>query len=284
MLTELSFQAKMSRKNAPLPTTDAKMDDTPPPPTDGFAQMQLKPKDFCCDSYEVEMMTRKGAILQYVNQNSLGATTMIGATRIGVQDPRKIPLYIHRYKTIIRQHAVATLQQHMLDTQCSTGVLENLTVEDYSISFSWASVSDEARKLNLGMKSELPLSYAGYENWIVPVYPCKDGQGVYVVNVHIMLQEPTKRKNAVLKRSREDELAKIEAAKKPRIYQGKHYQGMPTKEFITDAAVAAVECYKRSAPSSNSPPPQEAHYPPLPVPVGSPPEWNRSGKMQLPTD
>ena len=276
----------MSRKqpSTPLQSTDTKMDDATPPPVDGFALMQLKPKEYCCEYFEQEMITRKGAIFQYINQNSLGASTMIGATRIGVQDPRKIPLYVQRYKSVIRQHAVATLQQHMADTQCSTGVLESLTVEDYSISFSWASISEEARNLNLHLKSEMPLTYAGFENWVVPKYPCKDGVGVYVVNVHIQLQEPTKRKNAVLKKNRDDEIAKAEAAKKPRIYG---HNKLPSQEFIQStiantAFQTANECMKRSAPSSGSPPPDQSQYPPMPV--GSPPEWNKSGKMQLPTD
>ena len=59
---------------------------------EGFSQLQLKSKEVFCDFLKSEMLHRKGCILQYVNLNSIGATNMIGATRINVTDTRQVPM------------------------------------------------------------------------------------------------------------------------------------------------------------------------------------------------
>jgi hypothetical protein len=255
---------------------DVKMDDNSGPGTstlEGFSQLQLKNKDMFCDVFDPEMLSRKGCILQYINLNSIGATNMIGATRIGVTDPRRVPLYLSRHKSVIRQHAVAALQQHLLDTQCSTGVLENLTVDDYSLSFSWASITEEGRSLNPFGRPELPLAYAAFDRLVAPRPLNKeDTVGSLVVNVFIMLQEMPKRRGAVIKRAREEEANK-EAAKKAR-YQRTSNQ---IQETIASTAEAVVNVMKRAAPTHDA-----GGYPLLPV--GAPPEWNKTGKTQLPSE
>ena len=271
----------MSRvKQTTLPTGE-KMDETaagssPSGLGEGFSQLQLKSKDMFCEYLESEMMQRKGCILQYVNLNSIGATNMIGATRINVTDARRVPLYLWRNKTMIRQHAVAVLQQHLLDTQCSTGVMESLTVEDYSLSFSWASITEEGRLLNPFGRSELPLAFAAFDKLVQPrPITSDDRQGSLVVNVFIMLQEPAKRRLAVIKRAREDEINKNDI-KKARYQQR---QAVQTEDIIARTAEAAVSAFKRQAPVPQA---DSGNYPHLPV--GAPPEWNKSGRTQLPSE
>ena len=273
----------MSRvKQQPINVTNEKMDDLPPTGSsstglgDGFSQLQLKSKDMFCDFMESEMLQRKGCILQYVNLNSIGATNMIGATRINVTDARHVPMYLWRNKTIVRQHAVAALQQHLLDTQCSTGVMETLTVEDYSLSFSWASISEEGRSLNPFGRSELPLAYAAFDRLVTPRPISRDDtQGSLVVNVFVMLQEPAKRRMSVIKRAREEDNNRNEL-KKARFHQR---QAVQSKDVITKNAEAIVNAMKRQAPVPLA---EGGHYPQLPV--GAPPEWNKSGKSQLPSE
>jgi len=90
-----------------------------------FEKVAIKPREIVCDSLPIEMITKKGIILQYLNSNSAGATTMIGVTRIGLKDPRRMPAYVERNLSIIRQHAVTALHRHFKMTLCSTGALEN---------------------------------------------------------------------------------------------------------------------------------------------------------------
>ena len=171
---------------------------------------------------------------------------------------------------MIRQHAVLTLQQHLLDTQCATGVMETLTVEDYSLSFSWASITEEGRILNPFGRSELPLAFAAFDKLVAPRPISRDDQqGSLVVNVFIMLQEPAKRRGAVLKRSREDDIARNEM-KKARF---QHRQAVQTEDTIAKNAM------KRQAPLPLA---DGTHYPQLPV--GAPPKRNKTGRTQLPSE
>ena len=244
---------------------------------DGFTQVTLKPKDMFCDFMESDMLLRKGCILQYINLNSIGATNTIGATRINVTDARRVPLYLWRNKAMVRQHAVAVLQQHLLDTQCSTGVMETLTVEDYSLSFSWASITEEGRSLNPFGRSELPLAFAAFDKLVAPRPISRDDpQGSLVVNVFIMLQEPAKRRMAVIKRSREEDNNRNEL-KKARFHQRQAAQSEDV--IIAKNAEALVSAMKRQAPVLMA---EGSQYPQLPV--GAPPEWNKSGRLQLPSE
>jgi hypothetical protein len=273
----------------PPPPPSDKMDDMDlnsgmTKPGDGFQKVtKSKPKDFACEYLDAEVLTRNGVILQYVNMNSMGATNMVGASRITQQDPRKVPAYLSKYKSVIRQHAVGLLQGHFSDVQCSTGVNENLSHEDYSISFSWASISEEGRRLNPFGRNELPLAYAAFDNWVEPnhTYSTDPNSLVYVVNVWIMLQEPTKRKGAVLKRAREDESQKVENAKKPK-FQRRFPESSPDNEGLMRAVVNIGEAVKRQAPQVQQPMPQQAEYPYLPI--GGNPAWIQTGRTPLPAE
>jgi hypothetical protein len=274
----------------------------------GFAKLQLKPAEYKCDYLDTEMISRKGCIIQYVNHNQLGAAKVIGATRTGVMDPRKVPLYLQKYKDVIKAHAVATLQTHLLDIQCSTGILESIPVEDYSISFTWASVSEEGRTLNPEGKPELPLAFAAFDNWVIPRQPCRgDLAGVYVVNAYIMLQESVRRRAAVLKKNQLDELAKAELAKRPFLqgvksgYQGPNpnYLGNNPKNGIpaqsiqmsrtefnntlqAERDVAVQEHIRQEGLKRPSPSAMEEQFPAM-EPT-EPPIWNKSTKILLPTE
>ena len=287
LIKKMANRNKSSQPPPPPPPSTEKMDDAPVFPTvgkvgEGFQQLKLKEKDYVSEYFDADMIHRPGVILQYVNMNGVGATNMIGASRISVTDPRKVPAYLSRNKTVIRQHAVGILKGHFDDTQCSTGVNESLLHEDYSISFSWASISEEGRRLNPFGRNELPLAYAAFDNWIEPnhTHTSDPHSFVYVVNVWIMLQEPGKRKGAVLKRAREEEAQKETNAKKPK-FQRKFEDRSEKDNNLMRAVVNIGEAVKRQAPCA---PPftDERSYPHLPV--GAPPEWNKTGITSLPQE
>ena len=251
-----------------------------------FQMLHLRPKEFVCEFFDIEMVTKRGVVLQYLNNNSTGSTCMVGSTRINICDPRKVPLYLARNISIIRQHAVSCLRLHFKNTLCSAGAMEKLTTEDFSISFSWASVTDAGRALNPKGQSELPLGYAAYDCLVAPVWLTRSDPGpMYIINVHIYLQEPMRRVTTVIQKAKDDELAKAELAKRPQLLRNRGYvQGnsQPTNDKLMEdvsklgATVANLnETLKRTAPVD--------HYPPLPA-GGSPPEWNKSGRTPLPDE
>jgi hypothetical protein len=234
----------------------------------------------------VEVATKNGVVLQYINGNSPGSTCMIGMTRINASDPRKIPLYLSRHTSVIRQHAVAALQRHFKHTLCATGALEKLCPDDFSISYSWASVTEAGRNLHPHGRPDLCLAYAGCDQLVAPIWLSSTDQfPTYVVNVYIYLQEPSRRTPTVIQKAREDELAKAEIAKRPiKVANNRNYApssvnqlSEKTLEDVANRSAAATvsEMQKRANPA-----PFEVQYPTLPV--GSAPEWNKTGRTALP--
>jgi hypothetical protein len=260
---------------------------TGPNPT--YEKVTIRPKEIVCDNLPMEMITKKGIILQYLNSNSAGATTMIGVTRIGLKDPRRMPAYVERNLSIIRQHAVAALQRHFRTTLCSTGVLETLTPEDYSVSFSWASVSPIGRSLTLHGKPDLCLGYALCEQLVAPIWASRDdSEPTYVLNVFIQLQDSTRRSTAVVKKAREEDAMRSNPSPAKKLNNGNNgnnfNRGASKKQneelahmIAQGNKVILEECLKRPAPPSF-----DAVYPPLPASEG--PKWNISGTTDLPDD
>lgn len=232
-----------------------------------FQELKIASKEVVCQYVEKTMIQQTGTLLQFINLNSTGSTTMIGGTRIGVTDIRKVPAYLARNKALIRQHAVYTLTEHLLETQCPAGALEALSHEDYSISFAVATISEEARRLNPVGRAEGPLFYCAFNNLVRPIALYQGGCSMmaHVINVYIMLLDPPKRRSAVIKKAREEEAAWRENQLRPK---------QNREEFIRHK-----EAQKRflANPTSIQP-----IFPPLPE--GPAPEWPRSGRTELPAE
>jgi hypothetical protein len=254
--------------------------------TKPFTRVSLKTKEMVCGQLGEEMITRNGIILQYLNSNSSGSTTMVGVTRIGLKDPRKMPAYVERNLSIIRQHAVAALNRHFKLTLCATGILETLSPEDYSISFSWASISPVARSLTQHGKPDLALGYATCEQFVVPVWATReDPEPTYVLNVFITLQEPARRSTAVLKKAKEEETARANPPPPKKYNNGTQpfNRGNSSKKSNEELAQMIAQenkvildaCLKRAAPT-----PLDVVYPSLPAGQGI--QWNTSGTTDLP--
>lgn len=249
---------------------------------DDFTLLQLRNKDVICDFVTKEMVTKKGIILQFLNQNSAGSTTMVGVTRIGLADPRKVPSFLQRNVAIIRQHAVAALQSHFKLTLCSAGILESLSPEDYSISFSWASLTEAGRSLTQHGKPDLALGYGVCDQYVQPILASRnDPYPVCVLNVFIQLQDPSRRSTTVIRKAKEEEALKANPPPpKKASYQ---YRGPPPPnedrmaDRIADMATAKIsENLKRAAPV------YDVVYPHLPVGQGV--NWPRDGKAEIPDE
>ena len=245
-----------------------------------FQLMQLKQKDIICDHLDSAMLNKKGIIFQYLNSNSSGSTTMIGVTRISLTDPRKIPSYVTRHVQVIRQHAVIALQRHMQLTQCATGALETLCPEDYSISFSWASVTDAGRALTQNQKPDLALGYAVCEEYVAPVLASRyDPHPVCVLNVFIQLLEASRRRTAVIKKAKEDEALKANSPPKKYAHPYRAPQGSNNQlNHVVEMVQEIKSELKRPAPVSFN----AQDFPTMSG--GTPPTWNKSGVNELPDE
>ena len=250
---------------------------------DDFTLIQLREKDVVCDFVPKEMLTKKGIIIQFINSNSSGATTMVGVTRIGLADPRKVPAFLQRNVAIIRQHAVSALQTHFRLTLCSTGVLETLSPEDYSISFSWASITEAGRSLTLHGKPDLALGYGLCDQYVQPMLASRnDSYPVCVLNAFIQLQEPARRSSAVLKKAKEELAAKANPppAKRhaPPPHRGPRMDEDNTVDRIASKTYNLLnENLKRAAPVT-----LESFFPSLQA--GEGPSWPKDGRMPIPDE
>ena len=250
---------------------------------DNFTLIQLREKDVVCDFVPKEMLTKRGIIIQFINSNSSGATTMVGVTRIGLADPRKMPAFLQRNVAIIRQHAVSALQTHFRLTLCSTGVLETLSPEDYSISFSWASITEAGRSLTLHGKPDLALGYGLCDQYVQPMLASRnDPHPVCVLNAFIQLQDPARRSSAVIKKAKEDFAAKANPppAKRhaPQQYRGPRMdEGNQAERIATMTSSLLKEDLKRAAPVT-----LESFFPNLQA--GEGPNWPKDGKMAIPDE
>lgn len=260
---------------------------------DDYELPHLKPSEMFCDFLESEMVQRPGMVMIFYNINSLGSSSVFGGARTNIVDPRRIPMFLHKYKNVIRSHAVNRLATHFKDTHVSAGVTETLTADDYSISFSFASLTEAGRELNAHGKNELPIDFATYFNWVAPQAPNPGQQPVYVVNVFVQLQDAGKRSGPVLKRHREEEVSKNDPAKKSRPNAGSYSsynreqrerQEQEKLEAVRQASLLTAKAIyedkandlKRMAPLAAN------NWPDLKETEG--PIWPNKGKISMPME
>lgn len=240
-------------------------------PSLAFRLLKITEKDVLCKYADMTVYHNKGVLLQFINMNATGATTLIGGTRIHVKDLRKLPSFLDRHTTIIRQHAVTQLHQHLLDTHCATGVTESLSFEDYSISYSVASLSEVGRRLIPMQRNEGPLLYCLCEHLVepVPLFTNPDGTPnvAYVVNVYIHILSAAQRRQVVYKRHVQEEEARKERAANPKksAPNGRNYYSGNAQKRGADNDVDDRETYPDVPRSSGQAPwPASGRLRPIP--------------------
>jgi len=157
----------------------------------------------------------QGVLMQFINNNAPDSATIIGGLRIAINDVRRLPGYICKYRQRIKTHAIDCLQRHLRETVCSIGADEELSPDDFGISFMMASVSPIGRALHPNRRNEGAMFYCMYPPLLdeVYLYLATDATPItaQVVNAYIHLLEPSRRRTYVLKRHRKEQLRKKEA-------------------------------------------------------------------------
>ncbi len=177
-----------------------------PSPADEIQQqvqlLELEQSDLECLLLEESFFLRKGVILQFINNNCTGATSLVGAIRLALDDIRKIPAYLERNFFRLKYFAVKCLDRHIKANLCATGAGENLTHDDYGMSFSLASVSQRGLLLNPSKRNEGQMFYCLYPGLHDPVFLGTNPDGTedfaHIVNAFIHLMPSPQRRNRVL--------------------------------------------------------------------------------------
>ena len=176
-----------------------------------FQREPLKDQDVLCDHVHESIIKKTGIIIQFLNSNAAGATSMIGGVRIGLTDIRKAPSYLARNKLLLKQHAMRMLLRHFQDTQCAAGAGEPLTADDFGLTFSLASVSRPGAALNPSRRNEGPLFYCLFSGLCeaAPLEECNWNAGrvadlTYFINGYIHLLPQTQRRYRVIHKIKMD--------------------------------------------------------------------------------
>ena len=110
--------------------------------------VKLSTDELSSEFYHHTIFTTSGTIFHFINSSCPGAASIIGALRCNLAEARKIPAYVQRNKNKLKIHAVNALENHFRNSQCAIGAGENLTMDDYGITFALASVTQAGAELN----------------------------------------------------------------------------------------------------------------------------------------
>lgn len=248
---------------------------------------------------------KRGVILQFVNNNCPGATSLIGGLRLGLTDIRKIPAYLEKNTNRLKHYAIKSLDRHIKTNQCCVGAGEKLSIDDYGISFSLATVSPRATMLNHSKRQEGQLFYCLFPGLVEPIFLGHNPDGTedyaHVINVFIHLMPNSQRRNVYFRRMDREASSSptmglavsspASLSTSPVNVPGKRYKGnspinqrrsftnftpiSDTTSARFDQRVAVLEKELQAVKGHQLP------TPPLPV-IAAPPLWRQDGAPTMP--
>jgi hypothetical protein len=172
--------------------------------------LELEQKELECSFTERSMFEKKGVILQFLNNNCTGATSLIGGIRLALDDIRKVPAYLDRHANRIKHYAVVCLDRHIKANQCPIGAGEYLAQEDYGISFSLATTSPQGAAMHPAKRQEGQLFHCLFPGLNQPIHLGVNPDGTddyaHMVNVFIHLLPAGQRRTHLLRRMDRGEL------------------------------------------------------------------------------
>ena len=202
--------APSARSRPDTPLLDEKMEAQPDSQTSA-AETPATVDEMRCEYLDETFFAKKGVIVQFINGNCAGSTSLIGGMRLAITDIKKVPAYLSRTKLQLKIHAMKYLQAHLQSMQCCIGATEALCAEDYGMSFSVASVSQAGAALNPGKRNEGPLFFCLFSGLVEPAIVTLsdwdlnvDHDVAHVVNCYIHLLPASQRRRMVIKKSVEE--------------------------------------------------------------------------------
>lgn len=164
------------------------------------------------DIVDPSLRGNDGIIIQFVNTNCLDSASIIGAVRTPVRELSGFPAYLSQHRPMIKVHAVAALQRHLISCQSPTGAGEtDLTIDDFSLSFMVASVSDDCARLNPSGRREAGMWICAYP-WLakqvdldlIDPLDSESPNRTYVVNCYVHLLDQNRRRRFALQKAKEE--------------------------------------------------------------------------------
>jgi hypothetical protein len=183
------------------------------------ANLALSEEEVKSDLVDDSFHKKRGMFVQFLNQGCPGTPMVIGGIQINCSDIRRAPAYLSRNKRLIKQHATRCLMKHFQDMQSGAGANETLTVDDFGMTFSVASVSQIRATLNPSRRQEGPmffchfpalveattLVHADWNNGLL-------GETVHVINAYISLLPAHQRRHVIIAKAKEEKAASQNAA------------------------------------------------------------------------
>ena len=164
-----------------------------------------------CEFIDDTFFNKKGVIVQFINGNCAGSTSLIGGMRLAITDIKRVPAYLSRNKHQLKVRAMSYLNAHFRNMQCCIGANESLCLDDYGMSFSVASVTHTGAALNPGKRHEGPLFFCLFSGLVEPTMVTlsdwdmnTECDAAHVVNCYIHLLPPSQRRRIVLQKAVED--------------------------------------------------------------------------------
>ena len=164
----------------------------------------IKEEEYKCDHIDPSIYQRRGVLVQVCNTNASAHATIIGGIRLAIEDIRIVPAYLQRYRVNIKKVAIRMLNRHFHESQCSAGLHESLSIDDYGMTFMVATVTDEAREFNPAGRKEGPLFYCIMPEMLKPTVFLRNQDGTYqtghIINLYIHLLPPHHRRVVLAKK------------------------------------------------------------------------------------
>ena len=279
-------------------TTDEKMEAQPD--STYVPQALINYEKTKCEFIDDTFFDKKGAVVQFINGNCAGSTSLIGGMRLSIQDIKKVPAYLSKNKTQLKKHAIRRLEDHFQSMQCCIGATEKLGVDDYGMSFSVASLTHTGQNLNPSKRHEGPLFFCLFTNLVEPTMLTHsdwdmnvESDAAYVINCYIHLLPPSQRRKAVIEKAEEEKkkikptpegstqqsVGKMKKVKTtPPItqrYQPHHRQDPMAKKLTREISALKSEVIRMKLITSTKPPLPSTYAisNPPPLPLAYVPTW-----------
>lgn len=172
-----------------------------------------------------------GIIINFINHAGSDMCSVIGGVRLSISEIAQLPEYLVANEGKVKTHAVSQLQTHLVRCQSALGLNEKLTLDDFSLTFTIASITEEAALLNPNSRSEGPMwmcHFPSFTRMIQLDSTPGEEDYAYVVNGYINLVHQNQRRRLVAQKHQVQALKIAQAA----AYAEKEKKEKEMKEWV----------------------------------------------------
>jgi len=157
------------------------------------------------------VVEKDGFLIQFVAPAINGMSEHIGAVRTNIKTAARIPAYLYENRNFIKARGVEMMRQHQIETQYGNGADEELTINDFSMTYSVRSLTALGKEngATVNNKRDGPVYFLYVpqyvEEWVLPGPPRRDGSANrgFVVNVYLNVLSKMQRYNSTVERGLE---------------------------------------------------------------------------------